>query len=295
MLHLTPDPVRTSVLLGAYPNVMSLFKELDIEERLQVLPPPPLRGSGKRRLGHGPHRAQAAGSPAVSARPAHSRQAPVARPCDMLPGTSPARSTLPRPQWKCHSMIFAMPDSPGEFSRFDFPDIPGASSGPCAGAAGSDATCYGRRCGGDGDGDGDGGGVAARSSSSEGRRARQEPRAGRAEMPPPPCTLPALICGLPRAPPCSPAAPLNGIVAILQNNQMLTWPEKIRFALGLLPAIVFGQPYVEAQDGLTVTEWMRKQGVPDRVNDEVFIAMAKVRMAAGVGEGGGPCPRLPRQ
>ena len=43
------------------------------------------------------------------------------------------------------------------------------------------------------------------------------------------------------------------------NNQMLTWPEKIKFALGLLPAIVFGQPYVEAQDGLTVTEWMRKQ------------------------------------
>eukprot|EP00884_Botryococcus_braunii_P005865 jgi/Botrbrau1/1527/Bobra.0107s0015.1 len=56
---------------------------------------------------------------------------------------------------------------------------------------------------------------------------------------------------------------------------MLTWTEKIQFALGLLPAIVFGQPYVEQQDNLTVTEWMRKQGVPDRVNDEVFIAMSK--------------------
>lgn len=43
-------------------------------------------------------------------------------------------------------MIFAMPDSPGEFSRFDFPDIP---------------------------------------------------------------------------------APFNGIFAILRNNQMLTWPEKV--------------------------------------------------------------------
>ncbi len=32
---------------------------------------------------------------------------------------------------------------------------------------------------------------------------------------------------------------------------------------------------MEEQDKLTVTEWMRKQGVPDRVNDEVFIAMAK--------------------
>ncbi|KAL4443737.1 hypothetical protein ABPG75_011474 [Micractinium tetrahymenae] len=120
------------IFFGAYPNLMNLFKELNIEERLQ---------------------------------------------------------------WKEHSMIFAMPDAPGEFSRFDFPEA-----------------------------------------------------------------LPA---------------PFNGIFAILRNNQMLTWPEKIRFALGLLPAIVFGQPYVEAQDDKTVTEWMRKQGVPDRVNDEVFIAMAK--------------------
>lgn len=100
-----------------------------------------------------------------------------------------------RLQWKEHSMIFAMPSKPGEFSRFDFPDV-----------------------------------------------------------------LPA---------------PLNGIWAILKNNEMLTWPEKVRFAIGLLPAMVGGQPYVEAQDGLTVKEWMKKQGVPDRVNDEVFIAMSK--------------------
>ena len=119
------------IFFGAYPNMMNVFKELNIEDRLQ---------------------------------------------------------------WKEHSMIFARPDAPGEFSRFDFPDLP---------------------------------------------------------------------------------APINGVIAILRNNQMLSWPEKIQFALGLLPAIVFGQPYVEAQDGLTVTEWMAKQGVPARVNDEVFIAMAK--------------------
>ncbi|KAG2452505.1 hypothetical protein HYH02_002744 [Chlamydomonas schloesseri] len=119
------------IFFGAYPNMMNIFKELNIEERLQ---------------------------------------------------------------WKEHSMIFAMPDSPGEFSRFDFPDIP---------------------------------------------------------------------------------APFNGIFAILRNNQMLTWPEKIQFAIGLLPAIIFGQKYVEEQDHLSVTQWMRQQGVPDRVNDEVFIAMAK--------------------
>ncbi|KAK2969984.1 hypothetical protein RJ640_008324 [Escallonia rubra] len=100
-----------------------------------------------------------------------------------------------RLQWKEHSMIFAMPDKPGEFSRFDFPDV-----------------------------------------------------------------LPA---------------PLNGIWAILKNNEMLTWPEKVKFAIGLLPAMLGGQAYVEAQDGLSVKDWMRKQGVPDRVTTEVFIAMSK--------------------
>lgn len=100
-----------------------------------------------------------------------------------------------RLQWKEHSMIFAMPNKPGEFSRFDFPEV-----------------------------------------------------------------LPA---------------PLNGVWAILRNNEMLTWPEKVKFAIGLLPAILGGQSYVEAQDGLTVKEWMLKQGVPERVNDEVFIAMSK--------------------
>uniref|UniRef100_A0ACD5WT50 Uncharacterized protein n=1 Tax=Avena sativa TaxID=4498 RepID=A0ACD5WT50_AVESA len=100
-----------------------------------------------------------------------------------------------RLQWKEHSMIFAMPNKPGEYSRFDFPEV-----------------------------------------------------------------LPA---------------PLNGIWAILKNNEMLTWPEKVKFAIGLLPAMLGGQAYVEAQDGLTVSEWMEKQGVPDRVNDEVFIAMSK--------------------
>eukprot|EP00798_Chlamydomonas_sp_ICE-L_P012846 gene12846-16093_t len=120
------------IFFGAYPNMMNVFKELGIEDRLQ---------------------------------------------------------------WKEHSMIFASPDKPGQFSRFDFPEW-----------------------------------------------------------------LPA---------------PLNAAVAIFGNNDMLTWPEKIQFAIGLLPAIIFGQKYVAAQDHLTVTQWMKKQGIPERVNDEVFIAMAK--------------------
>lgn len=52
---------------------------------------------------------------------------------------------------------------------------------------------------------------------------------------------------------------LAGIWAILRNNEMLTWPEKVKFAIGLLPAMLGGQPYVEAQDGLSVKEWMKKQ------------------------------------
>lgn len=70
-------------------------------------------------------------------------------------------------------------------------------------------------------------------------------------------------------------APLNAGVAILGNADLLTWPEKIRLGLGLIPAYLFGQDYVEEQEGVTVLEWMRKRGVPDRVTDEVFSAMSK--------------------
>jgi 15-cis-phytoene desaturase len=70
-------------------------------------------------------------------------------------------------------------------------------------------------------------------------------------------------------------APLNAGVAILSNNDLLTWEEKIKLGLGLIPAYLFGQDYVEEQEGVTVKEWMRARGVPDRVTDEVFIAMSK--------------------
>lgn len=70
-------------------------------------------------------------------------------------------------------------------------------------------------------------------------------------------------------------APLNGIVAILRNTDMLTLNEKIRFAIGLLPAIIRGQAYVEECDEMSWSEWVRKHNIPDRVNDEVFIAMSK--------------------
>jgi 15-cis-phytoene desaturase len=70
-------------------------------------------------------------------------------------------------------------------------------------------------------------------------------------------------------------APLNGVAAILGNNDMLTWPEKISFGLGLVPAMLRGQSYVEACDKYSWTDWLRLHNIPERVNDEVFIAMAK--------------------
>lgn len=119
------------IFFGAYPNMLQLFKELDIEDRLQ---------------------------------------------------------------WKEHTMIFNQPDQPGTYSRFDFPDLP---------------------------------------------------------------------------------APINGMVAILRNNAMLTWPEKIKFGIGLIPAMLQGQEYVEAMDEYSFSQWLKKQNVPERVEKEVFIAMSK--------------------
>ena len=99
-----------------------------------------------------------------------------------------------RLQWKEHTMIFNQPETPGTYSRFDFPDLP---------------------------------------------------------------------------------APWNGVKAILGNNDMLTWPEKIRFGIGLIPAMLLGQSYVEAMDKYSWSEWMKKQNIPPRVEKEVFIAMSK--------------------
>jgi 15-cis-phytoene desaturase len=70
-------------------------------------------------------------------------------------------------------------------------------------------------------------------------------------------------------------APLNGVAAILGNNDMLTWPEKIAFGLGLVPAMLRGQDYVEDCDKYSWSQWLEIHNIPQRVNDEVFIAMSK--------------------
>ncbi len=70
-------------------------------------------------------------------------------------------------------------------------------------------------------------------------------------------------------------APFNVIVSILRNNDMLTWEQKARFALGLWPAILRGQQYVEDMDQYSLLEWLRLQGIDDRVNSDIFIAASK--------------------
>ncbi|HIK18363.1 MAG TPA: 15-cis-phytoene desaturase [Leptolyngbyaceae cyanobacterium M33_DOE_097] len=70
-------------------------------------------------------------------------------------------------------------------------------------------------------------------------------------------------------------APINIIFSIIRNNDMLTWEQKIRFAMGLLPAIVRGQKYVEKMDQYSLLEWLRLQGVDEKVNTDIFIAASK--------------------
>ena len=71
-------------------------------------------------------------------------------------------------------------------------------------------------------------------------------------------------------------APFNFGLAILLNQKMLTLGEKVQTAPPLLPMLVEGQDFIDAQDELSVLDFMRKYGMPERINEEVFISMAKV-------------------
>ena len=70
-------------------------------------------------------------------------------------------------------------------------------------------------------------------------------------------------------------APFNFGLAILMNQKMLTLGEKLQTAPPLLPMLVRGQDFIDEQDELSVLDFMRKYGMPERINEEVFISMAK--------------------
>ncbi|KAH8059287.1 oxidoreductase [Aureococcus anophagefferens] len=67
-------------------------------------------------------------------------------------------------------------------------------------------------------------------------------------------------------------APFNFGLAILLNQKMLT-PAKLQTAPLSCPCS--SRARINAQDELSVLDFMRKYGMPDRINDEVFISMAK--------------------
>ena len=56
---------------------------------------------------------------------------------------------------------------------------------------------------------------------------------------------------------------------------MLTLGEKLQTAPPLIPMLIEGQDFIDAQDELSVLQFMRKYGMPERINEEVFISMAK--------------------
>lgn len=70
-------------------------------------------------------------------------------------------------------------------------------------------------------------------------------------------------------------APFNVIASILKNNDMLTWEQKIRFAIGLWPGVLRGQKYVEDMDKYSLLEWLERQGIGERVSSDIFIAASK--------------------
>ncbi|KAJ8601442.1 hypothetical protein CTAYLR_005937 [Chrysophaeum taylorii] len=70
-------------------------------------------------------------------------------------------------------------------------------------------------------------------------------------------------------------APFNFALAILLNQKMLTLAEKLQTAPPLLPMLIEGQDFINAQDELSVLDFMREYGMPERINEEVFISMAK--------------------
>ncbi|EKX51102.1 hypothetical protein GUITHDRAFT_66127 [Guillardia theta CCMP2712] len=69
--------------------------------------------------------------------------------------------------------------------------------------------------------------------------------------------------------------PFNGLVAILSNSEMISLPDKLKFGIALIPAILKGQDYVEEMDNLSISEWLKRRGAPPSIEQEIFIAMAK--------------------
>ena len=70
-------------------------------------------------------------------------------------------------------------------------------------------------------------------------------------------------------------APFNFGLAILLNQKMLSLKEKIQCIPALAPMLINGQDFIDEQDEKSTLQFMRQYGMPERINTEVFISMAK--------------------
>lgn len=68
-------------------------------------------------------------------------------------------------------------------------------------------------------------------------------------------------------------APLNGLAGVALSPLMST-PDKLRMALGLLRPIFGNQAYVDAQDDQSYTAWHLRHGMGQRTIDDVMDTMA---------------------
>jgi len=70
-------------------------------------------------------------------------------------------------------------------------------------------------------------------------------------------------------------APFHFALAILSNQKMLTFTEKIQTGFPLIPMMLSQQSFIDSQDDSSVIQFMRENGMPDRINEEIFKPMSK--------------------
>ncbi len=73
---------------------------------------------------------------------------------------------------------------------------------------------------------------------------------------------------VPRLPP-----PLNGLAGVAKTR-LVSWPDKLRMALGLVRPIFGSQAYLDAQDNQTYAAWHLRHGMGERSLREIMDTMA---------------------
>ncbi len=69
-------------------------------------------------------------------------------------------------------------------------------------------------------------------------------------------------------------APLNGLTAVVRNQGVLGWPDKLRVGAGLLWPILGNQAWIDAQDRWSYADWHRRHGMGPQALTNFFDTMA---------------------